>query len=90
MPFLLIGIAISSFGLPWPWPAVMLGAQGFFYGLAMIDWVVPAGTAFKRLTSLIRTFVVLMIAAASAASILFQPDKDFWTVTRIGVGKSEQ
>jgi biofilm PGA synthesis N-glycosyltransferase PgaC len=84
LPFLLIGILVGSFGLPWPFSALALIGQACFYGLALIDPLVPDGSTLKKLTSVTRTFVVLVLAALSASSIVFRPNKQFWSVTRIG------
>jgi hypothetical protein len=74
----LILIAISSFFLPGPWRWIALVGQAAFYGLGVLDLVVPDSLLLKRLTSPIRTFVVLMAAALCAASILVRPASNFW------------
>ncbi len=78
LPFALILIALSSFFLPAPWSSIALLGQAAFYGLALLDMVTPDGFPLKRLTSPIRTFVVLMAAALCAVSILFLPASSFW------------
>jgi hypothetical protein len=84
LPFLLFGILLGTFALPQAWMLLSLGAQVLFYALVLADPYVPEGSPLKRVTSIARTFIVLVAAAFSAASVLFQPNKDFWTVTRIG------
>lgn len=78
LPFALILIAISSFFLPDPWRSLALLGQAAFYGLALLDLVMPDSFPMKRLTSPIRTFVVLMAAALCAVSILVRPASSFW------------
>jgi poly-beta-1,6-N-acetyl-D-glucosamine synthase len=79
VPFALIAIALSSFALPEPWRLLAVLGQVAFYGLAFVDTRVGDGSKLKRLTSPIRTFVVLMAAAFSAASILWRPAGSFWS-----------
>ncbi len=76
LPFALLAIACASPWLPAPWAAILLGGQGLFYGLAILDPLFPSGSAAKRVTSLCRTFCVLMLAALCALSYFFvSPDK---------------
>jgi cellulose synthase/poly-beta-1,6-N-acetylglucosamine synthase-like glycosyltransferase len=81
IPWCLIAVAISSPWLPPPWNIVLLAGQGVFYGVAVLDFVVPAGTPLKRLSSPVRTFVVMMIAALRALSVFFVPARSLWKVT---------
>lgn len=71
LPLFLVLIAVASFGLPAPWWILAVGGQSLLYLLALADPWVPDGLLFKRLSSLCRTFVVLMIATVFAARILF-------------------
>ncbi len=82
LPFALILMAVSSFGLPEPWRTAALLAQAAFYLLAPLDLLAPEGTNVKRLTSPVRTFVVLMAAALAAVSVLFRPRADLWKEAR--------
>jgi hypothetical protein len=81
LPFALMALAVSSFGLPQPWAAVTLAAQAGFYLLAAIDLGVPEGSILKRLSSPVRTFVVLMAAALAALGYFFRPAGSFWKET---------
>jgi cellulose synthase/poly-beta-1,6-N-acetylglucosamine synthase-like glycosyltransferase len=83
LPYALLLMAASAFGLPAPWAALALAAQAFFYGLAAVDHWIPAGWPAKRLSSVCRTFVVLMAAAFCAASILFVPAGRLWKETQV-------
>jgi biofilm PGA synthesis N-glycosyltransferase PgaC len=78
LPFALIGIFISSVFLPAPWPKLLVPLQIAFYGMAVADLLTPESTLLKRLTSIARTFVVLVAAAFCAASILFRRPESFW------------
>ncbi|HKY20061.1 MAG TPA: glycosyltransferase family 2 protein [Vicinamibacterales bacterium] len=68
LPYALLLIAISSFGLPQPWNLAVLVAQVCFYGLAALDGRLPRPV--DRLSSLARTFAVLMGAALCAPMFL--------------------
>ena len=87
LPFFLIGLLLGTAALPWPRAGWGLAAQGLFYATALVDRCIPEGFPLKRLTSVVRTFVVLVMAALVAASIIVRPAKDFWTVTRVGDGE---
>ena len=83
LPFLLLGIAVGTCALPQPWLTVSIGAQVLFYAMVLADPYIPDGAALKRFTSIARTFMVMVAAAFTAASVLFQPNREFWPVTRI-------
>lgn len=83
MPFLLILVALSTFGLADPVRGIMLVAQGLFYLTALLDQWVPQRSVFKRVSSPIRTFVVLMAAAFLATKIFFVPAQGLWKETKV-------
>jgi biofilm PGA synthesis N-glycosyltransferase PgaC len=85
LPFALLILAASSFGLPPLWAKLALAGQALFYGLAAIDPWLPAKFPLKRLTSVIHTFVVMMLASLCAVSIFFVPPRSLWKENRIGV-----
>lgn len=82
VPFALLILAISAFFLPWPLNLLMVAGQVCFYGLGLADLVLSEASGLKRITSPIRTFVVLMAASFAATSILFRPGDSFWKPTR--------
>ena len=79
LPFALLAIGGSSFFLGSPWTQAALLGQGLIYCLALADPWLPDGNPVKRVSSVVRTFVVLMGAAFCAASILFRSSDSFWT-----------
>ncbi len=83
IPFLLILIAITTFGLPEPFRKIALGGQVMFYSIAMLDKWIPEGSAVKMLSSPIRTFVVLMGAALMGLQIFFVPPGKLWKETKV-------
>jgi biofilm PGA synthesis N-glycosyltransferase PgaC len=83
LPWALLLIAVSSFWLPGAWAPLAVGGQVCLYGLAAADHWIPAGWGVKRLSSVCRTFAVLMAAALCAGSILFVPAGRLWKETRV-------
>jgi len=83
LPFFLILVAASSFGLPEPFREFCLTAQGLFYALAILDQWIPQSSPVKALSSPIRTFVVLMAASLMACKIFFIPARDLWKETKV-------
>ena len=86
MPFALILMAISSFGLPGWWRVAAVTVQVACYLLAALDSWIPRSWPIKRLSSLARTFVVLMAASLCAVAIFFVPARKLWKETRVGAG----
>jgi hypothetical protein len=78
LPHALLLIAAASFWLASPWRDLLWGGQALFYGLSLADPALPDGFPLKRLSSPIRTFVVLMAASFCAMSILFVPAERLW------------
>jgi poly-beta-1,6-N-acetyl-D-glucosamine synthase len=78
IPYCMIAIALATFGLPPYWRAAAALGQVLFYGLALLDTVVPDGSFLKQLTSPIRTFVVLMAASLAAVRVFFVQPTSLW------------
>ena len=81
LPWLLAGFAVSSFWLPEPWRTLILGAQAICYFLALADPWIPEWFPLKRLSSLARTFVVMMAAAVRGLAVFFVEPRSLWKVT---------
>jgi cellulose synthase/poly-beta-1,6-N-acetylglucosamine synthase-like glycosyltransferase len=82
LPWLFVGMFVSSFGLPHPWAAILVTLQVIFYGLAAVDLVLAPDSALKRLATPARTVVTLLAAAALAVSVFFVPPHRLWIVTQ--------
>ena len=82
LPFAMLAVAFASFFLLEPWRLLALAAQGGFYSLALLDLAIPEKTALKRLTSVIRAFVILTAAAFCALAVLVLPAQKLWKETR--------
>jgi hypothetical protein len=78
LPQALLLLAAATFGLPDFWRNLALAGQLAFYSMAAFDILVPERWMLKRISSPVRTFVVLMAAAFCAMSILFCPSRVFW------------
>jgi poly-beta-1,6-N-acetyl-D-glucosamine synthase len=78
IPYCMIAAALATIGLPPYWRAAAASGQILFYGLAALDRLVSDGSALKRLTSPIRTFVVLMAASLAAVRVYFVQPTSLW------------
>jgi poly-beta-1,6-N-acetyl-D-glucosamine synthase len=85
LPFLLMVIAASSFGLPFLFRQVAVAGQILFYVVAFLDRWIPEGSAIKSLSSPVRTFVVLMAASFMACKIFFTPARELWKETKVRI-----
>jgi hypothetical protein len=84
LPFGLLAIAVATPWLPAPWRALAVASQGAVYGLAFVDRWVPEGSLLKRLSSPARTFLMLVVAALWASSIVLPGRHNFWRVPKTG------
>ena len=57
--------------------------QALFYGLSAVDRFIPASFPLKRLTSPIRTFVMLVLSSVVAMKIFFVPPRELWKETQV-------
>ena len=87
LPFALIACLISSFALPAPWKGIALAGQAVFYGLALIDPIIPEGNTFKKFSGGVRAFVVLIAAAFCAITVFVLPARRLWRETRVGIAQ---
>jgi cellulose synthase/poly-beta-1,6-N-acetylglucosamine synthase-like glycosyltransferase len=78
LPWALLLAAVATFGMPSPLRELCLAAQAAVYLTAAVDDYLPDGFPLKRLSSPVRTFVTLMIAAFCAVSIFFRSSDQFW------------
>jgi poly-beta-1,6-N-acetyl-D-glucosamine synthase len=83
MPWALAAAALATPFLPEPWRTPVAIAQALAYGAAATDCVLPDGFPLKRITSPIRTFLVLMAASLCAVCIFFVPPRVLWGQTRV-------
>ena len=84
LPWLLIAMAASTLFLPSPWREVLALPQIAICTLAALHPWLPR--QLQRLSSPIRTFVVMMVAALAALQILFVPARRLWKVNGASPG----
>lgn len=83
LPWALLLAGVSSFFLRPPFQWIALGGQAAFYLLAALDPWIPQGSFPKRLSSVVRTFSVLMLATLAAVSVFFVRPQNLWRETRV-------
>jgi poly-beta-1,6-N-acetyl-D-glucosamine synthase len=83
LPFALLTAAISSLLAGGTLAALSAAVQLGIYVAAIVDPRIPEGTLIRRATSLIKTFVVMMLATMCAVSIWFVPPERLWRHTRV-------
>ena len=87
LPYAMLGALIFSFFLPVPWRLLVLLAEAMFYGLGILDPLIPEKNPAKRLSAVIRAFIVLVAAAACAVKVFFLPAQQLWKETEVGTAK---
>jgi poly-beta-1,6-N-acetyl-D-glucosamine synthase len=83
LPWVFVLLLLTSCFLPAPWNRLALSSQAFFYLLAIADPWVSEGLALKRLSSMARTVVAMLLATLCGLSILFVAPKNLWKETKI-------
>lgn len=78
LPYALLSILGASLFLPPGWAAAALTGQILVYGLALVDFALPAPFPLKKLSSPARTFTVLMVAALWAGPRLLAGADTIW------------
>jgi cellulose synthase/poly-beta-1,6-N-acetylglucosamine synthase-like glycosyltransferase len=82
LPYAFVAVLVSSFFLPAPLKYLVFAAQAACYGVALLDFLLPATSALKRLSAPFGTFVVLMAAAILSVGAVFQSPEKLWKPTR--------
>jgi hypothetical protein len=83
IPWCLIAFAAATFGLPEPLRTIAALTQIAFYSIALLDRLLPAGFPLKRVTSPVRTLVVLGAAALFGIKVYFVPPRTLWKETTV-------
>jgi cellulose synthase/poly-beta-1,6-N-acetylglucosamine synthase-like glycosyltransferase len=90
LPLALLTVLFSSSFLRGPYNWIALLGQALFYGLALFDPLIPEHLPLKRLTAVIRAFVVLVAAAGCAIVVFFLPATKLWKETRVEPARSSE
>ncbi|MBV9035544.1 MAG: glycosyltransferase family 2 protein [Acidobacteriaceae bacterium] len=85
LPFAMMSAFCSSFFISHPWREGALAGQALFYGAGLVDPLISESSFVKRVTSVIRAFLVLTAAAFFAVAIFFLPAQRLWKETRVGL-----
>ena len=80
LPWLFLGLLLSSFGLPGRLAEIAISGQLAFYGLAAADTVIPEHSGIRRLSAPARTVVTMLAAAAFALSVFVVDPQSSWVV----------
>jgi cellulose synthase/poly-beta-1,6-N-acetylglucosamine synthase-like glycosyltransferase len=83
IPWCLIAFAAATFGLPGSLRTIAALTQIAFYSIALLDRLLPAGFPLKRVTSPVRTLVVLGAAALFGIKVYFVPPRTLWKETTV-------
>lgn len=84
LPWALVAAALFTIALPNPaWRAALLAGEGSLVILALIDKWLPSGL-LKRLSSPVRTFLLMNVASLAAVAVFFIPAQTLWKPTRVG------
>jgi hypothetical protein len=83
LPYALISAAAATFWLPEPYRTPIAALEVMFYGAGAVDPMIPERWLVKRISSAIRTFLVLMAADLCAIVIFFVPAEKLWKPTQI-------
>jgi biofilm PGA synthesis N-glycosyltransferase PgaC len=80
LPWLIMTTVITSVWLPDPWNRVIPLTAFAVVLIAIVDRHVPQYSLLKPLTSAMRTFLVMMVAAVLALRVLFVDPRTLWIV----------
>jgi hypothetical protein len=84
LPWTILLIVGSTTALPRsPFRESLLYGELALAALALLDFVLPRGFPFKRISSMARTFVTMNVASASAVVVLFTRAEKLWMPTRV-------
>ena len=83
LPWAFVTLFFSSCFLSNPWNLAVVGVQGLFYLMAVLDPWIPDGLFLKRVTASIRTIVAMLIATLFGLSVFFVPPRSLWKETKI-------
>jgi biofilm PGA synthesis N-glycosyltransferase PgaC len=87
LPWAMLLAFVSSFGLPGTWRTAALCAEAAIAALAAADAVLPGRSSLKRLTSPVRTAMVLIAASFCAAFFMLLPRRNLWQPTKVNAAR---
>jgi hypothetical protein len=85
LPWAMLTALVTSFWVPGIVGRIALMGQITFYLAALLDYFVPERILLSKVTSPIKAFTVLMVAAACAPFALLRPVEQVWKQTNVNV-----
>jgi cellulose synthase/poly-beta-1,6-N-acetylglucosamine synthase-like glycosyltransferase len=89
LPWLALAALVSAFWLPSPEREGVLASAAALLLLAAADSFLPQGWGPKRITSPVRTIVVMLAASLCSISVFWVSPQSLWKRTRVGTEKAE-
>ena len=89
LPWLAIGLFLVSFALPRPFSTIALCLELIPCLVAATDFLTPAGSAWKKVSSPARTVLAMLAATACAVTIFFVPPRRLWKPTQLPAARRE-
>lgn len=83
LPYAVLLAAITAFSPDEPWRAAVFASELALALLVLVDWRVARGFALKRVSALLRSFMVLLAVSLCAGWIFFRPSAEVWKETRV-------
>jgi len=87
LPWMLIALFVVSFALAWPLAAIAICLELLPLAIAATDFITPAGSFWKKLSSPAHTVVAMLAATACAIAIFFVPPQRLWKPTQLQVAR---
>ncbi len=78
LPYAFLLTLLTSLALPGLWRTAAIALQAVSYGLALADWCLPQAQPFSPITSPLRGFLVMMIAALCATPLVPRRRERLW------------
>jgi cellulose synthase/poly-beta-1,6-N-acetylglucosamine synthase-like glycosyltransferase len=89
LPWLALAALVSAFWLPSPEREGVLASAAALLLLAAADSFLPQGWGPKRISSPVRTIVVMLAASLCSISVFWVSPQSLWKRTRVGTEKAE-
>jgi len=89
LPWLAIGVFFVSFTLPSPFSTIAVCVELIPCLIAATDFITPAGSVWKKVSSPARTVLAMLAATACAVAIFFVPPRRLWKPTQLPAARRD-